>query len=199
MVAGRTNEARTAVVTIPSATITNKALTTNVATLTTSAAHNFVTGEQVVVSGVDATFDGTYTIASVPTTTTFTYSKTAADVASVASGGTALSTNLTAAAGTFHEEDAGRGITGTGIPAGATVATVQSDVAARLSVAATTAGTPTATLGRATGEAYGFTGWSPETDAESETYTVAAANAGTITPDRVTTSIAPKSAQRARG
>lgn len=199
MVAGRTHEGRTATVTIPSATITNKALTSNVATLTTSAAHNFVAGEQVVVSGVDATFDGTYTIASVPSGTTFTYNKTAANVTSVASGGTALSTNLTAAAGTFHEEDAGRTITGTGIPAGATVASVQSDTAARLSVAATAAGTITATLGAASSGAYGFHGWSPETDTESETYTVAANNAGTPTPDRLTNNFSAKSAQRARG
>lgn len=113
---------------------------------------------------------------------------------------TLSSTAITGAAGTFHEEDAGRTITGTNIPAAATLASVQSDTAATLSAAATATGAGiTATLGRATGEAYGFTGWSPETDPESETYTVAAANAGTVTPDRVTTSIAPKSAQRARG
>lgn len=187
MATGRTREPRTVTVTIPSATVSNKALTGNTATLTTSAAHNFVAGEQVTVSGVDATFNGTYTIASVPSATTFTYSKTAADVASVASGGTALSTNLTAPAGTFHRpEDAGRPITGTGIPAGATVASVQSGTAARLSVAATAAGSPSVTLGRANPESYGFEGWSPETDAESETYSVAAANAGTATPDRLT-------------
>jgi hypothetical protein len=38
----------------------------------------------VTVAGVDATFNGTYTVASVPTTTTFTYAKTASNVASVA-------------------------------------------------------------------------------------------------------------------
>jgi hypothetical protein len=99
---------------------------------------------------------------------------------------TLSSTAITAPAGTFHEEDAGRTITGTGIPAGATLASVQSDAAATLSAAATAAGTVTAALGRAPASAYGFAGWSPETDAESETYTVAAANAGTVTPDRIT-------------
>jgi hypothetical protein len=69
------------------ATITNKALTSNVATLTTSAAHNFTIGMQAVVTGVDATFNGEYRITSVPTTTTFTYAKTASNVASQAATG----------------------------------------------------------------------------------------------------------------
>jgi hypothetical protein len=65
-------------------TITNKALTSNVATLTTSAAHGLCIGMQIVITGVDATFNGEYRITSVPTTTTFTYAKTAADVPSTA-------------------------------------------------------------------------------------------------------------------
>lgn len=72
-------------------TVTNKALTSNVATLTTSAAHGFVTGRQVTVAGVDATFNGDYTITGTPTATTFTYAKTATNVVSVASGGSATS------------------------------------------------------------------------------------------------------------
>ena len=118
-------------------------------------------------------------------------------VASV--GTTNTSTAITAPAGSFHEEDAGRTITGTGIPAGATIASVTSDTAATLSAAATATGTIAATLGAATAGAYGFAGWSPETDAESEAYTVAAANAGTNTPDRVTSPFNPKTAQRGRG
>jgi hypothetical protein len=62
--------------------ITNKALTTNVATLTTSAAHGLSTGMQITITGVDATFNGAYRITSVPTTTTFTYAKTATNVTS---------------------------------------------------------------------------------------------------------------------
>jgi hypothetical protein len=69
------------------ATVTNKALTSNVATLTTSAAHNFTIGMQAVITGVDATFNGEYRITSVPTTTTFTYAKTASNVASTAATG----------------------------------------------------------------------------------------------------------------
>jgi hypothetical protein len=64
--------------------ITNKALTTNVATLTTSVAHGLCIGMQIVITGVDATFNGEYRITSVPTTTTFTYAKTASNVPSTA-------------------------------------------------------------------------------------------------------------------
>ena len=72
-------------------TITNKALTSNVATLTTSAAHGLAVGDSIWVEGVDATFNGKYTVTAVPTTTTFTYAKTAANVAStVVSSATAL-------------------------------------------------------------------------------------------------------------
>ena len=69
-------------------TITNKAKTSSVATLTTSAAHNLAVGDSIWVEGVDAVsgsvFNGQYTVASVPTSTTFTYSVTGADVASTA-------------------------------------------------------------------------------------------------------------------
>ena len=64
--------------------INNKALTTNVATLTTTAAHGLSTGMQITITGVDATFNGEYRITGVPTTTTFTYAKTASNVASTA-------------------------------------------------------------------------------------------------------------------
>jgi hypothetical protein len=64
--------------------INNKALTTNVATLTTTAAHGLAIGMEVDISGVDSTFNGTYRVKAVPTTTTFTYDKTAADVSSTA-------------------------------------------------------------------------------------------------------------------
>jgi hypothetical protein len=62
--------------------ITNKALTSNVATLTTSAAHGLSTGMVITITNVDATFNGSYRITSVPTTTTFTYAKTATNVTS---------------------------------------------------------------------------------------------------------------------
>ena len=74
-------------------TISNKALTSNVATLTTSATHGFKVGQTVVVSGVDATFNGTYVIASTPTGTTFTFPLTAANVTSGAATGTVASSD----------------------------------------------------------------------------------------------------------
>jgi len=75
------------------ASVTNKALTSNVATLTTATAHGFAAGMTVEVSGVDATFNGSYTITTVPTSTTFTYAKTASNVTStaVSPAGTAFS------------------------------------------------------------------------------------------------------------
>jgi hypothetical protein len=64
--------------------ITNKALTSNVATLTTSAAHGLTVGMTITITDVDATFNGAYRVTTVPTTTTFTYAKVASDVASTA-------------------------------------------------------------------------------------------------------------------
>ena len=66
------------------ASINNKALTSNVATLTTTAAHRLAPGMQITVAGVDATFNGDYVITTVPTATTFTYAKTATNVPSTA-------------------------------------------------------------------------------------------------------------------
>jgi hypothetical protein len=65
--------------------ISNKARTTNVATLTTTAAHGLSSGLEITITGVDATFNGTYTITGTPTTTTFTYTTaTSGTVASTA-------------------------------------------------------------------------------------------------------------------
>jgi hypothetical protein len=68
-------------------TVSNKALTSNVATLTTSATHGFAVGDIAVVTGVDATFNGTHYVKAVPTTTTFTFDKTNANVTSAAASG----------------------------------------------------------------------------------------------------------------
>lgn len=61
-------------------TITNKALTSNVATLT-SVAHGFKVGDKVTVVGVDAVFNGTFTITAAAADT-FAYAKTNANVTS---------------------------------------------------------------------------------------------------------------------
>jgi len=74
------------------ASINGKSLTNNVATVTTPTAHGFRVGMPVVISGVDGIFNGSYTIASIPTTTSFTYAKTNGDVTflSVSPVGTAV-------------------------------------------------------------------------------------------------------------
>jgi hypothetical protein len=81
---GVTNRLVFATTAVNAGSINNKALTSDVATLTTAAEHNLVVGDQVWVEGVDATFNGKYTVTGVPTTTTFTYAKVNTNVASTA-------------------------------------------------------------------------------------------------------------------
>jgi hypothetical protein len=73
--------------------ITNKVLTSNVATLTTSATHALTVGTTVKVKDVDATFNGTYVVTAV-TSNTFSYACIATNVTttvvSVTEGVTAL-------------------------------------------------------------------------------------------------------------
>ncbi len=111
------------------------------------------------------------------------------------------STTITGPAGTFAEEDAGRAIAAPGLPAGTTITAVGSDTSATVSQAATAAATVTATIGTTgvqAAQTYGFTGWSPETDTESEAHSVAAVNAGTNAASRITNPFTPVS-QRSRG
>ena len=82
--AGTTDRLVFATTAVNAGSVSNKALTTNVATLTTSAAHGLAVDDEVWVEGVDSTFNGKYTVTGVPTTTTFTYAKTASNVASTA-------------------------------------------------------------------------------------------------------------------
>jgi hypothetical protein len=63
----------------------------NVVTTTTAVAHGFVVGETVVLADVDSggetdAFSGSFTIASVPTTTTLTHAQTGANEANLAEG-----------------------------------------------------------------------------------------------------------------
>lgn len=72
-----------------SRTITNVVRTTNVVTITTSAAHGYSVGDSVTVTATSSTgVNGTATIATVPTTTTFTYTKNGADISTTADTGT---------------------------------------------------------------------------------------------------------------
>jgi hypothetical protein len=73
-------------------TVSNKALTSNVATITTSTDHGFAVGDIAVITGVDSTFNGTHYVTGVPTTTTFTFAKENANVTSaVATGSVSVS------------------------------------------------------------------------------------------------------------
>ena len=66
--------------------VTNKELSSNTATLTTSTDHGFKVGQTAVVTGVDSIFDGTYTISAVTTSSpyTFSYAKTNGNINSTA-------------------------------------------------------------------------------------------------------------------
>lgn len=74
--------------------VTNKALASNVATLTTASAHGLQVGQKVLVAISDAVFDGVQTLTAV-TATTFSFAKTNANVASTAAVGTVKRCGLT--------------------------------------------------------------------------------------------------------
>jgi hypothetical protein len=86
-------------------TITNKAMTAGVATLTTASAHGLVAGSSVWVQGVDSNFNSTtsaWTLTSA-TTTTFTY--TSAVTATVTSTAVTSTTALANVPGSTYAED----------------------------------------------------------------------------------------------
>jgi hypothetical protein len=64
-----------------SSAVTNRRIASNVATLTTNTPHNYIVGSSVVISGVDATFNGTFTVTAVGGQYEFSYAKTNADIA----------------------------------------------------------------------------------------------------------------------
>jgi hypothetical protein len=66
-------------------TVIGAILISNTATLTTSEAHGYVEGEDVTIAGLDQNYNGTYTITSVPSITTFSYSKTRTDARGITS------------------------------------------------------------------------------------------------------------------
>jgi len=82
--------------------ITNKLLTSDLATLTTSDAHYMNVDDWVTVSGVDATFNGTYKINAI-TNNTFSYYKDNGNVAStpVSPAGTKITNSIVALASTY--------------------------------------------------------------------------------------------------
>ena len=78
-----------------SRTISNVALTSNVATITTASAHGYSTGDSVTVDASNNVFDGSYSITTVPTSTTFTYAKVNANVPSAVATGTVIGSDYT--------------------------------------------------------------------------------------------------------
>lgn len=71
-----------------SKTISNVALATNIATVTTSATHGLVAGDVIRISNCsNALFNGTHAVISAPSTTTLTFALTANNVSSAAATG----------------------------------------------------------------------------------------------------------------
>ena len=89
--------------------ITHRARSSNVATLTSAAAHGLAVGSAVVVSGVGGGYDGTYAVTGVPTSTTFSYANTGANEGSTAAGGAIGGLTLEAST-TGHAGDATLGV-----------------------------------------------------------------------------------------
>lgn len=74
--------------------ISNVARTSNTVTITTSADHNFKTGDSATITAVtNTTLNGSFTI-TVTGATTFTYTKSGSDITSTADTGTAVVNNI---------------------------------------------------------------------------------------------------------
>lgn len=74
-----------------SRTISNVALASNVATVTTSATHGILAGDLIRITNCsNALFNGTYAVISAPSTTTLTFALTATNVTSASATGTLL-------------------------------------------------------------------------------------------------------------
>lgn len=82
--------------------VTNKALTTNVATLTVVAPHYFAIGDRIQVAIGDAVFDGVALAITGLTATTISYAKVNANVTSAAATGYAKPLGIDTFFGNFH-------------------------------------------------------------------------------------------------
>jgi hypothetical protein len=81
--------------------VSNKALTSNLATITTSTNHGITNvGTLVSIQGVDANLDGLYPIFSIPANNTFTFVRTTSNISSAAVSpvGSSIFNTLTATA-----------------------------------------------------------------------------------------------------
>ena len=96
---------------IATAPVTQRAVASNIATLTTSTAHGLVVGSIVQVSGVDNTLNGTYSVTAVPSATQFAYAKTTADLATTSVDPSYSSATLKTAGGLSISTDGGASFT----------------------------------------------------------------------------------------
>ena len=71
--------------------VIEKSIQDDVATLVTDGDHNLYIGTEIVVAGVGAPFDGTFTVAQIPNSTTVQYSLVNADLSETAATGTITS------------------------------------------------------------------------------------------------------------
>jgi hypothetical protein len=88
-------------------TVSTASWTGNVSTYTTTAAHNLIAGNSVVVTGVTPSgYNGTYTVVSTPTTTTFTVAQVS-NPGTYTSGGTVTKTLVSTYLGAWSSMIAG--------------------------------------------------------------------------------------------
>jgi hypothetical protein len=83
------------------ATVSYKQLTNNIAYLNTSTAHYYTVGQSVTVTGVDTIFNGTYTVALVPSATQIAFNKTNSNIGFQAVSGSAQITASSRYNGTY--------------------------------------------------------------------------------------------------
>jgi hypothetical protein len=72
---------------VPEYTVASAAISSNVVTVTTTAAHGYAANDQVRVSGVADSVNGWRTVLATPSSTTFTFAATAADASVTPSAG----------------------------------------------------------------------------------------------------------------
>ena len=152
--------------------VSTKALTNNVATLTTTAVHGLRVGDIVTIAGVgvDSNFNGTYTVTAVPSTTKLSYAKsippvalnvtTKALAAGVATLTTSVAHNLAVGASVTVAIDDARfdgTFTVTAVPSTTTFRYTPTPVALTVINKAVTAGVATLTTGAAHGLSVGNT------------------------------------------
>jgi trimeric autotransporter adhesin len=84
--------------------VASKALTSNVATLTTVPPHGLAAGDTVTISGVGAPFDGTKTVTQIVGSYSFTYAATGSNVTATALNPYNNSTTVTASSTRFSQD-----------------------------------------------------------------------------------------------